>query len=51
MADEIGRVPLGIGLYGDLRGDILDVQYQAGGEARVATLPLRPEAGSPPPPA
>lgn len=42
---------LGIGVYGDLRGDTLDVQYHSGGVPRAATLPLRAEEESPPPPA
>ncbi|HSJ73339.1 MAG TPA: hypothetical protein VK904_03405 [Miltoncostaeaceae bacterium] len=34
---------IGIGVYGDLKGDTLDIQYQAGGRARVVTIPLTPE--------
>jgi hypothetical protein len=39
---------IGIGVYGDLRGDTLDVQYQSGGQPRVVTIPLTPggEGGS-----
>jgi hypothetical protein len=39
---------LGIGVYGDLRGDTLDVQFRAGGATRTATLPVRPPGGAPP---
>jgi len=36
---------IGIGVYGDLKGDTLDVQYRgADGEPRSATIPLRPAA-------
>jgi hypothetical protein len=31
---------IGIGVYGDLKGDQLDVQYQSGGQARSASIPL-----------
>jgi hypothetical protein len=34
---------IGIGVYGDLRGDTLDVQYQAAGRPRTVTIPLTPE--------
>lgn len=34
---------IGIGVYGDLKGDTLDVQYRTGGQTRVVTLPLTPE--------
>ena len=34
---------IGIGVYGDLKGDTLDVQYHADGEAHAVTLPLTPE--------
>jgi len=34
---------IGIGVYGDLKGDTLDLQYHAGGRARVVTIPLTPE--------
>jgi hypothetical protein len=34
---------IGIGVYGDLKGDTLDVQYQEGGRLRVVTIPLTPE--------
>ena len=33
---------IGIGVYGDLKGDTLDLQYHAAGQARVATIPLTP---------
>jgi hypothetical protein len=47
----IGRkvlLGIGIGVYGDLKGDTLDLQYQHGGRARVVTIPLTPggEGGS-----
>jgi hypothetical protein len=42
---------LGIGVYGDLRGDQLDLRYHAGGAARLATaLPLSPAGEAAPPP-
>lgn len=31
---------IGIGVYGDLRGDQLDIGYRSGGEARVISVPL-----------
>ncbi len=34
---------IGIGVYGDLKGDTLDVQYRVAGRPRVVTLPLTPE--------
>jgi hypothetical protein len=34
---------IGIGVYGDLKGDTLDLQYRAGGQSRVVTIPLTPE--------
>jgi hypothetical protein len=39
---------IGIGVYGDLKGDTLDVQYHSAGQARTVTLPLTPtgEGGS-----
>ena len=41
---------IGIGVYGDLKGDTLDIQYRQGGEIRMASVPLTPgeAAGSPP---
>lgn len=42
---------IGIGVYGDLRGDQLDVRYHQGGVARLATaVPLSPAGaeGNPP---
>lgn len=35
---------IGIGVYGDLKGDTLDVQYQRDGRPHTATIPLTPEA-------
>ena len=35
---------IGIGVYGDLRGDTLDVQYQRDGRPQTASLPLTPQA-------
>jgi hypothetical protein len=42
---------IGIGVYGDLKGDSLDVQYQAGDRTQIASMPLTGQgaAGSPPP--
>ncbi len=39
---------IGIGVYGDLKGDTLDVQYQRAGQAQTVTIPLTPggEGGS-----
>ncbi len=38
----------GIGVYGDLKGDSVDVQYRAGGETRLATgLKVTPPAAAP----
>ena len=34
---------IGIGVYGDLKGDTLDLQYRSAGQARVVTIPLTPE--------
>jgi hypothetical protein len=34
---------IGIGVYGDLRGDTLDVQYHRAGKAQTVTIPLTPE--------
>lgn len=39
---------LGIGVYGDLRGDTLDLQYRVGGRTEMHPVPLR-GAGTPPP--
>lgn len=33
---------IGIGVYGDLKGDALDVQYHSAGRARTVTIPLSP---------
>ena len=33
---------IGIGVYGDLKGDTLDLQYQESGRPRVVTIPLTP---------
>lgn len=33
---------IGIGVYGDLKGDTLDVHYHSAGRARTVTLPLTP---------
>ncbi|MFP5452496.1 MAG: hypothetical protein ACLGG9_12210 [Thermoleophilia bacterium] len=32
---------IGIGVYGDLRGDTLDLQYTLGGSTRMVNVPLR----------
>lgn len=40
---------IGIGVYGDLKGDTLDLTYRAGGVTRTAPVPLRDYAGGPPP--
>ena len=42
---------IGIGVYGDLKGDKLDVIYRAGDGTRSASIPLTPgdAAGAPPP--
>lgn len=39
---------IGIGVYGDLKGDTLDLQYRSAGEPRTVTIPLTPagEGGS-----
>jgi hypothetical protein len=42
----IGRsvmLAIGIGVYGDLRGDTLDLRYTSGGRLRMTPVPLRPE--------
>lgn len=42
---------IGIGVYGDLRGDQLDLRYHVGGVAHLATaLPLIPAGEAAPPP-
>lgn len=42
---------LGIGVYGDLRGDQLDIGYHVGGSPRLATaVPLTPGPAAEPPP-
>ena len=33
---------IGVGVYGDLRGDTLDLAYRQGGVARTASVPLTP---------
>jgi hypothetical protein len=41
---------MGIGVYGDLRGDSLDVQYRdASGATRMSAVPLSPWARGAPP--
>ena len=42
---------IGIGVYGDLKGDTLDVLYQASGAPRTVSIPLSAAAtaGGPPP--
>lgn len=41
---------LGIGVYGDLRGDVVDVSYRAGGLSALASgLPIIPPQGVTPP--
>lgn len=54
---SLGRkvmLAIGIGVYGDLRGDTLDVTYRtADGATRTVTVPLTspgPEAAAAPPP-
>lgn len=40
---------MGIGVYGDLKGDTLDLQYRVGGATRMTPVELTPAAaGSPP---
>lgn len=42
---------IGIGVYGDLRGDQLDIQYHLAGATRLATaVPLTPARAAAPPP-
>jgi len=42
---------IGIGVYGDLKGDSLDIQYRADDRTQIASIPLsgRAAAGGPPP--
>ena len=35
---------IGIGVYGDLRGDSLDIQYVVDGVTRMVNVPLRADA-------
>ena len=43
---------IGVGVYGDLKGDSLDVRYTVGGEDRLASdVPLSPGGAASPPPA
>ena len=50
----VGRsvmLAIGIGVYGDLKGDQLDIQYRAGSRTLAASIPLRSgEAEASPPP-
>jgi len=50
----IGRkvmLAMGIGVYGDLKGDTLDLQYREGGATRMVSVPVSPgEAAEGPPP-
>lgn len=39
---------IGIGVYGDLRGDTLDLQYQLGGRTVMSPIPLPPPEAPPP---
>jgi hypothetical protein len=36
---------IGIGVYGDLKGDTLDLGYRQGGATRTTTVALREYAG------
>ncbi len=36
---------IGIGVYGDLKGDTLDLQYRSAGRARAVTIPAHPGKG------
>lgn len=41
----VGRsimLAIGIGVYGDLAGDTLDLQYRVGGTTHMVNVPLRP---------
>ncbi|WP_217915731.1 hypothetical protein [Miltoncostaea marina] len=40
---------MGIGVYGYLKGDTLDLQYQEGGRTRMTPVRLTPEAAGDPP--
>jgi hypothetical protein len=40
---------IGIGVYGDLKGDTLDLAYQQGGALRTTPVDLRRYAGGSPP--
>jgi len=41
---------MGIGVYGDMKGDSLDLQYQVGGRTQMTPIALTVRsAGSPPP--
>ena len=40
---------IGIGVYGDLKGDTLDLQYRQGGATRTTPIALRQYAGGSPP--
>lgn len=40
---------LGIGVYGDLRGDTLDLQYRVGGRTEMRPITLTGSAEDPPP--
>ncbi len=42
---------VGIGVYGDLKGDTLDLQYRSGGRTHMTPVPLSPRAEADPPPA
>jgi hypothetical protein len=46
---SLGRrimLAIGIGVYGDLRGDVVDIGYRAGETTQVATgLPIIPPSG------
>jgi hypothetical protein len=37
---------IGIGVYGDLRGDTLDILYQERGQTRTASIPLSSAAAA-----
>lgn len=41
---------IGIGVYGDLKGDTLDVGYRIDGRLTTASIPLTAGAAAPPPP-
>jgi hypothetical protein len=36
---------IGIGVYGDLKGDTLDLRYTSGGRTRMTPMPLAPGGG------